>query len=209
MGNWKLPKAFKRLRWKHSTSRINGLFSRNYFYFPLKFKTQNADFNQFYQTRATVGGEAGNFQGYVKLNTSFIPKEWLQFAGLIFTTMVAFLFPQKLIWTFLWIAKTGLITTISLEPPISKNRNLFSVTEIFFFTIKEIEKSKFLRVPVMWPHLPDNTVNPQPRWTVMSLDSEISMPIPVHGGPISTHNSHLLIQTLPPPLEVSICSKQN
>ena len=40
-----------------------------------KFKTQNADFNQFYQTRATVGGEAGNFQGYVKLNTSFIPKE--------------------------------------------------------------------------------------------------------------------------------------
>lgn len=41
-------------------------------------------FNQFYQTRAIVGGEGGILQGYVKLNTSLIPQRmtavcWINF----------------------------------------------------------------------------------------------------------------------------------
>lgn len=146
----------------------------------LKFKTQNVDFNQFYQTRATVGGEAGNFQGYVELNTSFIPKEWLQFARLIFTTMVAFLFPQKLIELSFELQRQVLITTTtSLEAPISKNRNLFSVTEFFFFYYNRNRKIEISKRPSHVASPPCNTGNPQPRSTVMSLDPEIPMPIPL------------------------------
>ena len=59
-------------------------FLKKLLLFPIEIQNSNADFNQFYQTRAIVGGEGGNFQGYVKLNTSFIPQRmtavcWINF----------------------------------------------------------------------------------------------------------------------------------